>query len=149
MAANRLPDPHLSFRFRVELNSLDVGGFSEVTGLQAEVELFDYREGGVNEYMHRLAGPVKYPANLVLKHGLMDADRLWQWEQEMLQGNIRRTNVSIILLDSAGKDKWRWDFKEACPVKWSGPDLKAGTAEVAVETLELTHRGFMSSSGRK
>jgi phage tail-like protein len=79
----------------------------------------------------------------------MDADRLWQWEQEMLQGSIRRTNVSIILLDSAGKDKWRWDFKEACPVKWSGPDLKAGTAEVAVETLELTHRGFMSSSGRK
>lgn len=150
MAPNdRLPDPHLSLRFRVEINSLDVGGFSEVTGLQAEVELFDYREGGVNEFMHRLAGPVKYPANLVLKHGLMDADRLWQWEQEMLQGNIRRSNVSIILLDAAGKDKWRWDFKEACPVRWSGPDLRAGTAEVALETLELTHRGFMSTSGRK
>ena len=150
MPANtRLPDPHLSFRFRVEIESIEAGGFSDVTGLQAEVELFDYREGGVNEYMHRLAGPVKYPANLVLKHGLMDADRLWQWEQEMLQGSIRRTNVSIILLDSAGKDRWRWDFKEACPVKWSGPDLKAGTAEVAVETLELTHRGFISTSGRK
>lgn len=145
----RRNDPFLSFRFRVEIQGIETGGFTEVKGLQAEVEVFDYREGGVNEFVHKLAGPVRYPANLVLKHGLMDADRIWQWEQELLRGNIKRTNVSIILMDEAGKDKWRWNFKDAYPVRWSGPDLRAGAAEVAVETLELAHRGFLGDSGRK
>jgi phage tail-like protein len=79
----------------------------------------------------------------------MDADRIWQWEQELLRGNIKRTNVSIILMNEAGDEKWRWNFRDAYPVKWSGPDLRAGTAELAVETLELAHRGFLDGSGRK
>ena len=152
-ASMRDNDPFLSFRFRVEItdrnNKLEVGGFSEVTGLQVEVEVFDYREGGLNDYIHKLAGPVRYPSNLILKHGLMDADIIWQWERQMLQGAIARRNVSIILMDSAGQDKWRWDFKDAFPVRWSGPDLRAGSAEVAIETLELAHRGFIDTTGRK
>jgi phage tail-like protein len=149
----RNKDPFLSFRFRVEINDrnnkLEVGGFSEVSGLQVEVEVFDYREGGLNDYIHKLAGPVRYPSNLILKHGLMDADTVWQWERQMLRGDIARRNVSIILMDSAGQDQWRWEFQDAFPVRWSGPDLRAGSAEVAIETLELAHRGLMASSGRK
>ena len=146
---DRIPDPFLSFRFRVEIGDRQVGGFTEVTGLQAEVEVFEYREGGLNDYVHKLAGPVRYPSNLILKHGLMDSDQIWDWEQEVLHGKIKRSNVSIVLLDATGQDKWRWNFKDACLVKWSGPDLRAGTAEVAVETLELAHRGFLEDSKRK
>lgn len=142
--AMRKGDPYLSFRFRVEIDNLDVGGFSEVTGLQVEVELHDYREGGANDAIRRFAGPVKYPSNLILKHGIMDADTLWQWQQEVMGGTIQRRNATIVLLDSAGQDRRRWDFQDVCPVRWSGPDLRAGTAEVAVETLELTHRGLIS-----
>jgi len=146
----RRNDPFLSFRFRVEIKGIEAGGFTEVSGLQAEVEFFDYREGGVNEFVHKLAGPVRYPSNLVLKHGLMDADQIWQWEQQLLQGNIKRNNVTIVLMDESGQDKWRWTFKDAYPVRWSGPDLRSGTAEVAVETLELAHRGFLlEDSGKR
>lgn len=140
--SKRNDDPYLGFKFRVELGGLTVGGFTEVSGLQAEVEVFDYREGGVNEYIHKLAGPVRYTSNLTLKHGLMDATTLWDWQQDIMQGDIRRENISIMLQDSAGKDRWRWNFKDAYPMRWRGPDLKAGTAEVAVETLELVHRGL-------
>jgi phage tail-like protein len=136
-------DPFLSFRFHVEIGDRKVGEFSEVTGLQAEVEVFEYREGGVNDFVHKLAGPVRYPANLVLKHGLMEASQIWEWENEILHGKISRTNVSIVLMDEMGQDRWRWNFRDAYPVKWSGPDLRARTAEVAVETLELAHRGFI------
>lgn len=148
-ASMRKNDPFLSYRFRVEIKGVEVAGFSEVTGLQAEVEVFDYREGGRNDFIHKLAGPVRYPSNLTLKHGLMDADSIWRWEQQMLRGDITRYNVSIILMDSAGQDKWRWEFKDAYPVRWSGPDLRAGSAEVAIESLELAHRGLMPPSGRK
>jgi phage tail-like protein len=142
MALGQRSDPYLSFNFLVEIEGMLVGGFTEVTGLQVEVEVEDYREGGLNTYIHKLAGPARYPSNLVFKHGLTDATVLWDWHQEVVQGNIRRKNGSIVLLDSAGEEKWRWNFAEAYPVRWSGPDLRASTAEVTVETLELVHRGL-------
>ena len=131
-----------SFHFLVEIEGLVIGGFNEVTGLTVEVEIEEYREGGLNAYVHKLAGPARYPNNLVLKHGLTDSDTLWNWHQDVASGNIQRRNGSIILLDSAGEEQWRWNFVDAYPVRWVGPDLRAGSAEVAIETLELVHRGL-------
>jgi phage tail-like protein len=138
----RKEDPYLSFKFRVELDGVFSGGFSEVSGLQVEIETEDYREGGVNGYIHKLAGPARYPSNLILKHGLMDADQLWRWQQSIVRGAISRQSVSILLMNSAGQVSWRWNCNQAYPVRWNGPDLRAGSAEVAIETLELVHRGI-------
>ena len=135
-------DPYFGFNFRVEITGVEVAGFSEVSGLQVEIETEDFREGGLNEFMHKLAGPARYPSNLILKRGLMDSSTLWEWQQDIVQGKIRRHSGSIILLNSAAEEKWRWNFKDAYPVKWSGPDLRGLTNEVAVETLELVHRGL-------
>ena len=145
MAVGDRTDPYLAFNFLVEIEGLVVGGFTEVTGLQVEVEVQDYREGGLNDYIHRLPGPTRYPSNLVLKQGLSDAETLWNWHREVAQGTIRRKNGSIILLDSAGEETCRWDFFEAYPMRWVGPSLNAGTAAVAVETLELVHNGLTKS----
>ena len=142
MAVGDRTDPYLACRFRVEIEGLEVGGFSEVTGLQVETEVETYREGGLNEYEHKLPGPTRYPANLTLKRGFMDADTLWTWHQEIAQGKIKRRNGSIVLLNDAGEDKWRWNFTGAYPVRWAGADLRASSAEVAVETLELAHHGL-------
>jgi len=146
MAVGDRKDPYLAFNFRVEIDGLQVGGFTEVSGLQIEVESKDYREGGVNEYVHRLAGPMRYPANLVLKHGLMDSETLWSWIQDIKQGKIQRKDGAVALLDSAGNEKWRWNFAKAYPVRWVGPELHAGTAAVAVETLELVHNGLATQT---
>ena len=135
-------DPFMSFNFVVEIEGLVVGGFSEVTGLQVEVQVEPYQEGGLNEYVHKLPGPVQYPQNLVLKHGLTDADALWSWHQDVCHGIVRRKNGSIVLLDSAREERWRWNFVGAYPTRWSGPDLRAGSAEVAFESVELVHRGL-------
>lgn len=138
----RNDDPYLSVNFLVEIDGLMVGGFQEVTGLQVETEVEDYREGGVNEYVHRLAGPTKYPQNLVLKKGLTDVENLWKWHQRVVRGTIRRRNGSIYLLDRAGLPAMWWNFSGAYPVKWSGPDFRAEQGAVAVEQLELVHRGI-------
>ena len=134
-------DPYLAFNFRVEIAGLDVGGFTEVTGLQVEMETHDYREGGVNGFVHKLAGPLRYPSNLTLKKGVMDPDLLREWYKGAFGRAIERKNVSIVLLDSAGEVLRRWSFEKAYPVRWTGPELRAGTAAVAVESLELVHEG--------
>src|SRR5262249_45696672 len=53
-------DPYLGYNFAVEIEGLVAGGFSEVTGLAVEVETQDYREGGVNGFIHKRAGPARY-----------------------------------------------------------------------------------------
>jgi len=55
-----------------------------------------------------------------------------------------RKEISIVVLDSAYEEKRRWSFSNAYPVRWSGPDLHAGTSEVAVETIELVHAGLVT-----
>jgi phage tail-like protein len=59
-----------------------------------------------------------------------------------MHGTIARKNVSVLLLDSAGQEQYRWNFEQAYPVKWVGPDFRAAASEVVVETLELAHRGL-------
>jgi phage tail-like protein len=141
-------DPYKAYNFLVEIEGLIVGGFSEVTGMQVEIEVKDYREGGVNEYIHKLPGSTRYPQNLVLKHGLTDIDLLWQWFVEVSEAisagkPFERKNGSIFLLDDRGLPAMWWNFLNAYPVKWSGPDFRADSANVAVEAVELVHQGIV------
>jgi phage tail-like protein len=135
-------DPYTAFNFLVEIDSLLVAGFTEVTGLQVETEIEERREGGVNYFVHKLLKTTKYP-NLVLKRGLTDSDELWNWYQGVAAGNIVLKNGSIILQDIAGNEAWRWNFIQGYPVKWTGPDLRSQNSAIAVETLELAHMGLV------
>lgn len=144
-ARPRSRDPYLSARFAVQVKfeGETIAGFSEVTGLQVEIEIEEYREGGRNDYVHQFAGKVRYPARLVLKHGFVDNRVLWNWQKSIMDGKVQRQNLSIVLLDESNdKVKAKWNIQEAYPVKWTGPDFRANTAEAALETLELVHRGF-------
>jgi phage tail-like protein len=134
-------DPYQAVNFLVEIEGLLTGGFCECTGLEVETEYFDYREGGRNDYVHHFAGPTKYPP-LVLKHGITQVDGLWNWHQEVTQGTIHRKNGTIYLLDEKHVPVIYWNFKEAYPVKYTGPDFRADAASVAFESVELTHRGL-------
>ena len=137
-------DPHPVFNFLVEIQGVVAGGFSEVTGLQIETEIKEYREGGLNWYKHRLAGPTHYPSNLILKRGMTESDLLIKWYQAVTLGFVQRLNGSVVLLNAAGDEKQRWNFFQAYPCKWIGPQLRAGTAQVAIETLEIVHNGIYS-----
>ena len=135
-------DPYLAFNFHVEIEGLIVGGFSEVSGLQIETVVETYREGGLNEYEHKFGGMSRYPANLVLKHGMTEIDFMWPWHNSVRQNNIQRRNGTIYLLDTLGERKAAWNFLGAYPVKWTGPELKADSNTVAFESIELVHRGI-------
>ena len=134
-------DPYVSFRFLVEIQGLIVGGFSEVSGLQAETETEDMREGGVNNYVHKLPKVTKYP-NITLKRGITDSDVLWRWHRDVVNGKIERRTGYVILLGSEGNDSSGYVFEDAYPVKWTGPDFKADNNAISIEALELVHNGI-------
>ena len=86
----------------------------------------------------KLPGLTKY-SNIVLKRGITDDQQLWQWHQQAVDGNVQRKNGSVVLLDRGGQEKARWNFFSAWVTKWTGPDFKAESGDVAIETLELAH----------
>ncbi len=141
MKTGNKPYPYPSFRFRIEIESITVAQVSDVSGLSIETETEPYEEGGVNEFVHQLPKRTKYN-NITLKRGISDLDEMWNWYQSVVLGKFVRKNGSIVLMDSKGDDKWRWNFHGAYPVKWTGPDFKSDSNTVAFETIELVHRGI-------
>lgn len=134
-------NPYMPYNFLVELDGLITGGFMEVAGLESEIKLESYEEGGQNDYIHQFPTRTTYP-NLVLSKGLTEVWTLWNWFDEARQGFIRRRNGSIMLLDHQQVPVQWWNFKEAYPVKWTGPQFNSSSQEVAVERIELVHRGI-------
>jgi phage tail-like protein len=134
-------EPYLGFNFLVEIQGIIVGGFSEVSGLQAEIEVQEIKEGGVNDHVHKVPKSANY-SNIILKRGITDSDELWKWHQDVINGIICRKSVFIIILDSIGNEKWRWNCIDAYPVKWMGPALRSDRGAVAFEEVELAHHGF-------
>jgi len=134
-------DPLTTFSFFVEVEKIQQAAFSEFSGIQAEVEVFAYEEGGCNDYVHKLPGRTKF-SNITLKRGLAETDDLWLWFQDVINGAVTRKNVSVVLYDAAHKEAKRWNFTRAYPVKWVGPAFKAGENAISIETLELAHEGM-------
>ncbi len=128
-------------RFYVEIDGIMEAVFTDVSGLQVEMEVFEYAEGGNNNFVHRLPGRTKV-SNITLKRGMTGSNDFFKWYAEVASGTIKRRNVSVILYDVRGTELTRWSFVKAYPVKWIGPQLSAAGHDAAIETLELAHEGL-------
>jgi phage tail-like protein len=137
-------DPYRAFRFHVEIDGLLAGGFTEISGLSLQTEVETVREGGLNEFEHKLPKGTKQ-TDITLKHGLIDIDLIWDWYRDVVNGTIERKSGSIYLLDETGVPAVCWDFYDAFPIKWDGPTLNAASNTVATETLVIAHHGIDKS----
>jgi phage tail-like protein len=137
-------DPLRGFRYLLEIEGITSGAFSRVKGLVREARHESFREGGVNDFEHKLVTQVTYPA-LVLERGLALTD-LWDWMQQTVDGQIARHKVTIHLQNEANAKGWIWYVDFALPVKWTCNDLDAQASQVVVESLELAHHGLRRSS---
>lgn len=134
--------PYSNFNYLVEVGGVIIGGFSEVSGLTAEVNAGDYRDGNpVLEVGSRHPG-VKKRLRITLRRGLTRSKKLLDWCQAAFKGEQKPVSGSIVLSDEARQVKLCWRFSNAVPVKYQGPDLKATGNEVRIETLELTCEGL-------
>lgn len=134
-------DPYASYNYKLEIDGIQSGGFSECTGLQVESTPIEYREGTEDITARKLPGLIKY-GNITLKRGVTVSQDLMNWLKFVQDGDIQRRNVSIVLQNELKQDKVRWNLREAWPTKWTGPDMKATSDEVAIESIEICHEGL-------
>ncbi len=129
-------DPYAQFNFLIEIDDLPVGGFTEVSGINAETDLVEYREGSDLARMRKLPGLFKF-GNITLKRGYTQSRDLWEWRKSTLDGATQRRNGAIILQDEAHAPVLRWEFFEGWISKYEGPALNAKTNEAAIESIEI------------
>jgi phage tail-like protein len=138
----RINDPFTNFNFLVETGGVLAAGFSEVTGMNAEIQAVEYREGkDPNSNTRKLPGLAKY-GNVTLKRGVVIDQDFFKWFKTGVDGAVLRLDISILLLDEQRQEKVRFNLNGAWPVKFMAPDLKAAANEVAVNSLELAHEGL-------
>lgn len=117
--------------------------FTEVSGLDVETEMIEYRDGNSPEYTKvKMPGMVKF-SNVVLKRGMFQGLGTFStWYDTIVLNKVQRRTVTIKLLNEEHQPVVTWQLNNAWPVKIQSTDLKADGNEVAIETMELVHEGL-------
>ncbi len=134
------------------------GAFQECSGLDVEMDVQEYQEGGRNDGVIKRVGRAKYQP-LVLKRGMFYRvpehkqrtnekvdSQLWVWFQHVVEGRrpVARYDGLVEVLDKVTDTDpvARWAFDRGLPAKIVGPQLNAKTGEVAIEELHIAHEGL-------
>jgi phage tail-like protein len=140
-------DPLRAYNFKLLINNVTEGHFTEVAGLGVQVERISYREAGNNAVVRAIPGRVTY-GSIALRYGLTASQELWDWLMTAVEGRVSRRNVSIVMLDPAGATEvLRWNLINAWPQEWYGSPLDAMSRELAIESLVLAHEGLHRETG--
>jgi phage tail-like protein len=130
-------DPYRSYNFKVSVQGVGDGHFTECSGLAVRVQSIPYREAGGGSVIHRLPGQIEY-GEITLRYGLTNSKELWQWFLSAVEGKVNRRSVSIIMLaDDGTTEVLRWDLRNAWVTEWRGALLDALGREAAIESMTL------------
>jgi len=130
------------------------GAFQECSGLEVEMDVQEYLEGGRNDGVIRRVGRAKY-SPLVLKRGMFHSEggtvnrALWGWLQAVVAGErpVARYDGIIQVMSRGSEVAATWVFDRGLPQRVRGPELNAKTGEVAIEELHIAHEGLRLVDG--
>ncbi len=140
--------PYGAYNFIVELNDGTqadsvLGGFSDVSGISAEIALMEYRQGNDKENRVRKIPALQKTGDVTLKRGIMGVTNFYDWINQVRTDPTLMRDVYITLNDEQGNGILRWHLVNARPMKWTGPTLAGkGGSDVAMEELVIASEGF-------
>jgi phage tail-like protein len=134
-------DEQRRYTFVVTVNGIITGTFREVSGLDIETEVIEYRDGSGGPVQY-FPGVTKY-SSIKLERTFTGDSTLYDWYAAFAQtGTPPRASGTIAIQDAARNEVARWNFTNAWPSKYSGPTLKGDRNDIAVESIVLTHEGI-------
>jgi len=138
-----MTDIALGQRFKVTIDGqTSLGDWTKCEGLTVEYDIYEYKEGGVNGFIHRLPGRAKYQNIKLSRPVTKDTAAVGVWLAN-LKPDLPRTTMQISVTDEAGTEIAAWSLDAVIPIRWTGPTLDVAQSGVATESLELVHNGFL------
>ena len=144
-------EPYRNFRYLLEIDGFASAGFNKVSGIDTELDVIDYREGGENVIQRKLPGQAKFSPLVVERGATFNLD-MWNWYQSIVSYGgtpgllIARKTVNIVLIGHNNKRLREWTAQNAWPSKWEIGDLDAKANEVLIERMTIQHEGLVSPS---
>jgi len=139
--------PLPKFYFQVKIGDKEIP-FQEVSGLDIEAQIIEYRHGNSKEFSTIKMPGIKKTGNVTLKKGIFVKDNgFWDWFNKIKMNTIERQTIVINLLDESGAPTMIWTLTNAWPTKITGTDMKSDGNEIAVETIEVAHEGLTIANG--
>ena len=139
--------PLPKFHFRVEWGGTNIG-FSEVSGLNVENKVIEYRDGASPEYSKLKMPGMREFSNITMKRGVFKGDNeFFKWLNTISLNTVERRDITISLLNESHEPVVVWKVRNAFPTKVQSTDLKADGSEVAIEQVEIAHEGLTIENG--
>ena len=139
-------DALASYLFAIEIDSIEIAQFTEISGLASEIDVIELKENTRDGKLviHKSPGAIK-PPTLTLKRAKNSSKALWDWHEAMVQGKVSesRKNGSVILKSYDGSEVARYNFTNAWVSKITTGTLKAGANEVLMEEASLVCESFV------
>ena len=140
--SGRGSDPLIGFTFSLEIDQLELGYFTDCTGLGSNNEVIEHKvvdESG-RELVQKIPGRLSWE-DITLKRGITADLAIWEWREQVEQGKMgdARRHGSIIMYDRNYEEVARWNFENGWPSKVSGPALNAGSNDIGVEEMTIVH----------
>ncbi|HRI17858.1 MAG TPA: phage tail protein [Burkholderiaceae bacterium] len=133
---NRRQFDHLfNGRFKIEIEGVTQGAFTECGGLEVHVDVVQFNDGS-DLMTHKRPGRPG-TSNIVLKRGVVNTTDLWNWMKAVLDGRVERKSGSVIVCDDVGDEIYRYNFFEAWPCRWKSLELRADQPGSLVEEIEI------------
>lgn len=141
MSETKYPLP--AFHFKVSWKDKESVLFSEVSGLNANVEVIEYRHGESKEFSTiKMPGMKKY-SNVTLKRGTIAGDNsLFDWWNSINLNQVERRTVTISLLNEKHEPAVTWTLNNAFPMKIDSGSMNAKTNDVLIESVELAYESL-------
>jgi len=134
--------PLPKFHFQAEWGGVRIG-FTEISGLDVETEVIEFRDGASKEYSKRKMPGMQKFTNVTMKRGVFASDNdYYKWWNTVALNTVERRDVTVSLLNEKHEPVLVWKIKNAWPTKIASTDLKSDGNEVAIESIELAHDGL-------
>lgn len=160
----------LQSRFLVSIDGFSLGSWGKCHGLKVDFKPVPIAEGGNYDYRPILPGYLDYgPITLERAISAGESQKVQQWLAERTSswvhgldsghsligmatnaissalggGSAAGQTGHITLCDAEGTPVITWTLRNVYPSKWTGPELDARSAGIAMESLELIHEGFL------
>ena len=140
--------PMPKFYFSVDIGEFTDLPFQEVSGLDIETEVIEYRHGNSPSHSAiKMPGMMKY-ADITLKKGVFaDDNDFYDWISTISLNTYERLTVVIRLLDETQSPRMTWTLTNAFPKQITPTDMNSQASEAAIETMVLAHEGLVAEVG--
>ena len=137
------------FAFLVVINGFARAGFSNVTGLNEEAEVIEYREGG-HLRPHKSPGTLN-SNEITLERGETDDADLFDWWEKVYNyaqesGGVEdadyKLDFQIVQLDRGKNIRKTWNVYGSWPSSFNVDDFDASANEKHMERIVLQNDGF-------